>query len=189
MAGDRLKSFDGLVVSTSVIADITGLTQRRVRQLAEEKVMEKTANGRYELVPVIRKYIMHLRAGTDTKQGRSKKEQVKVDLESEKALHERAKREKAELALAEMRGKMHQAEDVERVMNDMLGAFRAKLLGMPSKIAPVLIARNEIAVIQELLQKEIYEALQELAEYDPAAFYSDKFIDRDDGDNEEQDEG
>lgn len=58
---------------------------------------------------------------------------------------------------------MHHASEVERVMTRMLSDFRAKLLALPSKVAPVLIARNEIAVIQDIFQKEICEALQEFS--------------------------
>lgn len=58
---------------------------------------------------------------------------------------------------------IHHASEVERVMTRMLSDFRAKLLALPSKVAPVLIARKEIAVIQDIFQKEIYEALQEFS--------------------------
>lgn len=58
---------------------------------------------------------------------------------------------------------MHHASEVERVMTRMLSDFRAKLLALLSKVAPVLIARKEIVVIQDIFQKEIYEALQEFS--------------------------
>lgn len=98
----------------------------------------------------------------------------------EHALLERAKREKVELELAAMRGQMHYSEDVERVMNDMLSNFRSKLLALPTRAAPMLIARNDIGDIQELLYKEVLEVLKELSNYDPEEFYNEKYIEIED---------
>lgn len=172
MDAKRSKNIDGLVVTTSVISDIFNMSQRRVRQLVEEGIIDRVKNGSFELMPTVKKYILYLKASGDSKGG-------EIDLIKEKAMHERAKREIAEMELAQMKGIMHNAADVEKVMNDMLAAFRAKLLGMPSKVAPLLIAQNEIAIIQDILQKEVYEALEELSNYDPQIFYSEKYIELD----------
>jgi hypothetical protein len=76
-----------------------------------------------------------------------------------------------------MRGTMHFSEDVERVMNDMLSNFRAKVLALPSRVAPRLIGIDTIADIQEILQIETLEVLQELSEYNPSEFYSEEYVD------------
>jgi phage terminase Nu1 subunit (DNA packaging protein) len=170
----KTSNVDSVIVSTNTLANIFEITDRRVRQLVEEGVLEKVKNGRFELIPTVKRYITYLKTKTDSKSETS----VEIDYMSEKAKHEKAKREIAELELAEMKGTMHKAEDVEREMNDMLSAFRAKILSMPSKLAPVLIAQNEIAFIENLLQEEVYNALNELAEYDPALFRGDKYIDK-----------
>jgi len=176
MGTKRIASIDGLVVTTPVISSLFGLTDRRVRQLVEEGIIGRVKNGSYDLAQTVKQYIMFLRASSDGKE-------LERDSESmyllEKTKHEAAKREIAEIELAQIRGRMHDAVDIERVMTDMLMAFRAKMLTMPSKIAPLLIAHNEIAVIQDIIQKEVHEALAELAEYDPEVFYGDKYIDTD----------
>jgi len=179
MVDKTLKNASGFRVSTSVISDIFNVSTRRVRQLVEEGVIDRASNGTFELVPTVKKYILNLKLKDDS---RAEGKTIEQQLEIEKIRNERAKADMAEMKLARMQGTMHDAIDVERVMTDMLSAMRAKLLGMPSKIAPVIVSQDEITIIQEIIRKNIYEALQELSEYDPEMFYSEDYIDQGDGD-------
>ncbi|MDU4597476.1 MAG: hypothetical protein E6Y49_05880 [Clostridium sporogenes] len=173
----KIENVDSVTVSSSVLADIFGLTDRRVRQLAEEGIIVKIKRGRYDLSSSVRNYIIHLKTNSDLKEDKTDKE---IDYDMEHALLERVKREKVELELAAMRGQMHHSEDVERVMNDMLSNFRSKLLALPTKASPMLIARDDIGSIQEILHNQILEVLQELSKYNPEDFYNDKYIDIED---------
>lgn len=108
-----------------------------------------------------------------------------IDLEEEKAIHERVKRHISELKLQVMKGDLHKSKDVERVMTDMLISVKTKLLSMPTKLAPLLVARNDVDYIRAAINKEVFEALNELKNYNPKDFHSDEFI----GEEEEEDEG
>lgn len=168
---------DNVVVAGGYLANIFGITDRRVRQLAEEGVIARVKKGRYDLVESIKGYIVYLKTNQDIKESKS---EADLDYDMERAKHERIKREIAELNLAEMKGQIHYADDVEKVMNDMLSNFRSKVLSMASKLAPILIARNDINQIQDMINKEAYEVLEELSNYDPKLFYSEKYIDLED---------
>lgn len=169
----KIEDVESVVVSSTVLADLFGLTTRRIRMLADEGVIQKTSRGRYNLQENIKSYIVYLKASQDLKE---KTIDDELDPDKERALLTRRQREKLDLEIAAMRGKMHLSGDVERVMNDMLANFRAKLIAMPTKVAPILIAKNDVSEVQELLQREIFETLQELSCYDPSAFYSEKYI-------------
>lgn len=173
------------MVNTKVLANIFGLTERRVRQLVEEGIINRISHGRYDLQDCLKKYIAFLRTAATAEMDGG---EVKEKLDYEKFLHERAKREKAEIELAHIKGQMHHAADVEQVMNDMLGAFRAKLLALPAKVAPLLIAQNNLSAIQDILQSEIYEALNELSDYDPVLFYGPEYTEDLMGDDENEQE-
>lgn len=177
----NVESVESLAVSSTTLGKILNLSERRVRGLAELGVFEKIKRGQYKLVENIQKYIVYIK--TNSEAGEVEND-AGLDLEKERALHERIKREQSELKLAAMKGEMHKSEDVERVMNDMLSNFRSKLLSLPSKVSPLLIAREEIGEIQEILQKEVLETLQELANYDPAAFYGEDYINYEDEDEQ-----
>ena len=171
----KIDSVEQVTVSSTVLANLFGLTSRRIRQLENEGIIKKVARGKYSLQENIKSYITFIKASADLKE--SKTEEGKVDYDEEHALLERRKREKIELELASMRGTMHFSEDVERVMNDMLSNFRAKVLALPSRVAPSLICMDTIADIQEVLQGEVLDVLNELSEYNPSDFYSEEYVD------------
>lgn len=79
----------------------------------------------------------------------------------------------AEIELAKLKNKMHDAEDVERVLTGMLINFRNRMLTIPVKVSPKIIGQKNIAVINEILRGEIQDALQELSEYEPEMFLGD----------------
>lgn len=173
METKKVKNLDGIIVGTSTLANILDVTDRRVRQLVDEGIITKVKNGSYELIPTLKKYLLYIKTKSDNKMDNSHSEE---DLLAEKTMHERAKRKIAELDLAQMQGKLHDSADIEREMTKMLAAFRAKVLAIPSKLAPQLIAQSEISVIENILETEVYNALSELSEYDPKLFQNEKYV-------------
>lgn len=171
----KIDNVEQVTVSSTVLSNLFGLTTRRIRQLENEGVIQKIARGKYSLQDNIKSYITYIKASADLKE--NKIEEGKIDYDEEHALLERRKREKMELELAAMRGTMHYSEDVERVMNDMLSNFKAKILALPSRAAPRLITLSTIADIQEVLQNEVLDALNEMSQYNPNDFYSDEYVD------------
>lgn len=172
----KIEDVDNVVVSSTVLADLFGLTTRRIRMLADEGIIQKTSRGRYNLQENIKSYIVYLKADKDLKE---KSFDDELDPDKERALLTRRQREKLDLEIASIRGQMHFSSDVERVMNDMLANFRAKLIATPTKVAPILIAKNDASEIQDLLLRELFEVLQEFSCYDPSTFYSEKYIELD----------
>lgn len=151
------------IITTKEISEILGLSDRRIRQLADEGALVRIAHGKFDLPASIQTYIKY--------QVNKEKPTAEIDKTEEEALWTRARRQKTELELRIMQGELHRSEDVKRVMNDMLGAFRARLLGLPSKISPQLIGKTEIPAVKEIVKNGVYEALEELSDYDPYVFY------------------
>ncbi|MGI6436396.1 MAG: hypothetical protein ACOX0F_13805 [Syntrophomonadaceae bacterium] len=169
--------------TTSELAKILGVSDRRVQQLVTMGAFPRLDRGKYDLPTVVQSYISFIR---------SQYENVcteELDLRTEKALLTRAQRKKVELELKIMQGELHRSEDVRQVMNDMLGAFRARCLSIPTKAAP-RVKGKDLAAVKDVLKKEIYEALSELADYDPEVFYKqskDKLVVEDlEADNEKK---
>lgn len=152
-----------VTVSTKEICEILGLSDRRIQQLAKEEILVRVSHGKYDLPTSIQNYIEYIK-----EQSKTGEELNKV---AEETLLVRVRRQKAELELDIMQGKVHLSEDVEKVMNDMLSSFRAQLLVIPGKAAPRLVGQTEIEPIKAMLKNYIFEALQELSEYDPTVFY------------------
>lgn len=60
-------------------------------------------------------------------------------------------------------GNLCKTEDVARAAKDMARVTRDYLLNMPSKLAPLLAAENDINEIHKLLEDEIHNALTNLS--------------------------
>lgn len=152
-----------MTVTTKELSEILGLSSRRIQQLAKEKVIVRVAHGKYDLPHSIQSYIEYIK-----EQSKSDEE---IDFNKERTLLTRANRMKAELELKIMQGELHRSEDVETVMNDMLSSFRAQMLVLPNKVAPLVLGQTNLATIKNIIKKYVHEALQELSDYDPHVFY------------------
>lgn len=175
----KTKDITTVTVSSAVLSDIIGVGDRRIRQLADEGIIIRAAKGRYNLKESIKNYILNLKVAIDNKEDPDQE----LTLDEIKAQHEKVKMHKSQLQLQLMQGELHKSSDVEQVMTDMLSSFRARLLNLPAKTAPLLVMRDNPEWIREVLTKEVIEVLGELKDYDPKDFYSVEYIDT--GDDEE----
>lgn len=178
----KITDISAITVNSAVLEKIIGVSDRRIRQLAKENILVRAAKGRYKLMDSIINYILTLKVEMESSSVQSL--DGEIDLEEEKAIHERVKRHISELKLQTMKGDLHKSADVERVMTDMLVSVKTRLLSMPAKLAPLLVARSEIDYIRAALNREVLEALNELKDYNPKDFRSDDFA----GDEEGMDE-
>ena len=169
----KVTDIDKLTVSAAVLGQIFGVSDRRIRQMAEEGIIVRVAKGRYNLVESVKNYILSLKLAVDSANDENPDGELNID--EEKALHERVKRHISELKLQTMKGELHKAADVEKVMTDMLSAFKTRVLNVPSKVAPILEDRDA-GYIKDRLTSEMTEVLNELKDYDPKAFYSDEYV-------------
>ena len=66
--------------------------------------------------------------------------------------------------MSELEGKLIPATLVQDTWVDFVANVRAKLLGMPSRLAHQMIATEDYAEAEKLLKDCVYDALNELAE-------------------------
>lgn len=136
----KVTDIDSLTVSAAVLGNIFGVTDRRIRQMAEEGIIVRAAKGRYNLVDSLKNYILSLKLAVDSNDGDNP--DGELNFEEEKALHERVKRHISEMKLQTMKGELHKADDVRHVMTDMLSSFKTRMMNIPAKVAPVLEDRD-----------------------------------------------
>ena len=150
-------------VSTEQLANCLGITTRRVQLLAKESVVLKLRRGTYDLEKSVQGYITYKVESLEQSQEQKSLDEIRAD-------HERWKMRKTQLAVRLMEGKLHRAEDVERVWTQSAAAVRSRLLGIPVKAAPQVVGMEDAGEVQKILQREVAEALNEIAAYDPADF-------------------
>lgn len=182
---DSYKTTDisAITVNSATLEKILQVSDRRIRQLAEENIIVRVSKGRYRLMESISNYILTLKVSMEA--GNSQSVDGELNLDEEKAIHERVKRHISELKLKTMQGELHKSEDVERVMTDMLISIKSKLLSMPSKLASMLVARNDIDFIKRTISAEVLEVLNELKDYNAKDFYDNEYVDVEEDDEED----
>jgi len=154
-----------------VVADWLALTPKRVKQLRDEGVLIEKSPGLYDLRASVLRYVNYIRTGN------------RADLNSERALLTKAKREAADMENEVRRGTLHSSEDYEKGIKTICLNIRSRFLTLPAKLAPKLaeMGGNQAAIFDEMNQA-IKEALEGLSNYNVAMAMPDG------GDDEEAEE-
>ena len=167
------------IIKAKELAKLLGITDRHLRNLANEGVVKKTEKGKYLFFESVRGYIEYVESKND----------VDLDLKDEK-IKEEIKRIKKDtelkgLKIKELRNQLHSASIIEKVMTSSLVNLKGRLLSLSNRLAPQLIALDNLGEIQEVIQDSIIEALEELSEYSPELFKNKNFIEEDDDEEQE----
>ena len=141
--------------TSNVVADWLSVTPRRVRQLRDKGVLVEKAPDLYELKSSVVRYIDYLRHGSGN-----------ADLNDERALLTRAKREAADMENDLRRGMLHSSEEIEKEIKTMCLNIRTKLLTLPAKLSPRLsqMGGDQAGIFDEM-KRAVDEALEELSDY------------------------
>ena len=156
---------DKELCKVDVIANLFGVSVRRVQQLTQEGIISTTEvkrGRRYELTPTVQKYIKYL----------SDKAYGKAQSETEAKLKEQ--KLKAEVALKEFQGELHKlrteiaagryisVEEVKLDYGRFFVSFKKVAMSIPSKLAGRLtgfVDPVEVRSIENDLQKEVKRLL------------------------------
>ncbi len=156
-----------ITVSQTNLGKALGITTPRVNQLIKEGVVfrdEKDTNGAEFLVRSVQAY-----TALTTKNSKPSISDEDIDYMEEKGRHEKVKRELSELKLAKEEANVYDAKTVELVLIEMLSNLRTQLLGLPSKLAPILENQTKDTIYSRMTE-EIEAKLAELSEYSPEMF-------------------
>lgn len=152
------------LISSKELALILGISDRTVQLLAKEGYItcQKKGNcNRYDLYQAVQEYIDYCA---------KKENKVFSSLEEGKLNEEvrlkRAKADAAELELGELKGSLHSASDVEKITTDLVLTVRSGLLSLPGRLAVDVVEAKDAAEASEIIKKEVYSLLEELADYE-----------------------
>jgi hypothetical protein len=144
--------------TAKAVGEALGLTTSEIRAMEKDGVIEKRTGRLYCLEDTARAAVAYYKNRVTR--------DAALDYSTERAMLMRAKRIAAEHELDLQEGQLHTAEDVEQTLTDMLLNFRARLLGLPAKLAPKLAEETEELAVYEALKEAMDDALNELSDYD-----------------------
>jgi phage terminase Nu1 subunit (DNA packaging protein) len=151
----------------TAIAKLLKLTERRVQQLAKDDIIPKAERGKYDLISSVHGYIDFLKAkaGGDF---------TAEDVIKNKNKLMKAKAEIAEIERMKATGELIPKEEVKSTWLELINKVKQKLLSIPNKIAPIVVAIKNTNEIKLILQDKIYEALYEISSDERSVEVSNK---------------
>ncbi len=161
------------------LAEILGISERQIQRLTKENVIHKNDKGKYLFYKSVISYINYLRELEGTPQ-QLQEEKLKNEIDY---LKTRDRKENIKIKILE--ADLHEANDVKRVMNNIIAGFKGQLQTIPYKLAPLIIGVENLGELQEIISDNINSILKELSEYDRNKFIKNKeYIIEDDEEEE-----
>ena len=156
-----------MTVTTTQLAAVLGITNRRVQQLTQDGVLTTVSRGKFVLGDAVQAYNASTARGGLTKEEAA--EAKKLDHIKQKA-EATLKASKAKIAQAEAKelsGQMHRSEDVAAMTSELIYTVRGALMALPSRVAI-----NAAAEGAEYMRGEVNQIAEEIAmfRYDPAKY-------------------
>jgi len=152
------------------LAEHLDLSTKRISELIRDGILPSKM-GRSPLnIDVCRiAYISYLR-----KLGGYNKRSGGGDIAEEKTRLTKFQADKAELEVNQLEGQLIPAQLVQDTWTDFVANVRAKLLGLPSRIAHQVIALETYPEAEQLIKENINDALSELGENGIPTEYADR---------------
>ena len=144
-------------VKVATIATVLGISNARVQQLAADGVLPRAGVGLYDIPACVQAFVRH-------KLVKAKASDVTVhSLRAERSRLTKIKADAAEVEARKLAGELVPAADIETAWLTVAGAVRSRLLAIPTRTAPRIVALKTPAEAQALLRKEINAALAAIA--------------------------
>jgi hypothetical protein len=170
-------------VKTSQVATILGYSDRHIRQLAADGVLQraidengKPLDGHFPFPAAVQQFIKFQKESAAIDDDERELNRLKISILS-------SKDEKDKLLLSVLKNDTHRAEDVRQIFGEMAVTIRSRLQAMPHAVAPNLQGLDSIPAIIAELNKGINNVLVELADYNAADFAErskdEKIVDQD----------
>ncbi len=147
------------MASQGEIAKYLGFSEAYFGDLLRRGVFTQQKRNAWDFDQCRLEYIKHLRDGAAGRLHNSD-----LDLTEERARLAKEQADAKEMENAIARGELVHIEDVAKQFERGLERARTKLLAIPSKIAPEVHACATAKEVQSVIERNIVEALTELAE-------------------------
>lgn len=140
------------------VAYMLKVDPRTINKLAKERGLPRDSHGIYDIVRVVQwlvddyeRQLKDVRHGAETEgQARKRLFSINADLK--------------QIELSAKRGQVANIEDVRELLTTVLKALRDKILALPKRAAPQIVALETIAEIELLLESIVHESLDGLVE-------------------------
>ncbi|MGF7210093.1 phage terminase Nu1 subunit (DNA packaging protein) [Skermanella aerolata] len=144
-------------VSNAELCALLGVTRNTVKEYVKLGLFSPLRYGVYDAAIAVPAVCAHLRktsSGVPTS----------AETDADRARIIKAKAEMAEMELARQKGELWRKDHVIYVFGGQMTLTRARLLSIPTRVAPQLLGCQTVAEIAAKVQNEVHDALNELSE-------------------------
>lgn len=161
------------MVTTTEVAAVVGVSIRRIQQLIQDGVIVSRENGSLNLSQAVQAFFKQkYREYEEYDADDAKAEKIKKNAE---AMLKTSKAKMAQYEVKELEGKLHASSDVEALTEDMIYSIRSALVALPGRLAVDVTAAQTPAEASEIIKREVYQIMRELADYH---YDADKYAER-----------
>lgn len=142
------------------LATIAGYTYRRLHDIdmglpENGKLFVKGEGGKYDLALFVQRWVQY-NVDNETSSDQT--------LDEVKAKHEIVKTRKTELEVARLEGKLVDVQEIRRLWGGVANTVMQNMIRLPSKVAPRLVMQKNTEVISGILDEEIRDVLNQIAD-------------------------
>ena len=140
--------------TAKVVARWLDLSERRVRQLRDEGIIEEKAPGLYDLFQTVQRYIKYLRSGNLNEERAKLTKEKRIAVETENRIR---------------KGELYRKEDIALGMTTIFMNLRSRTIALANKLAPSIakLGGSE-EEIMDVLRNAFFELLEEFSDYEKA---------------------
>ena len=147
-------ALENITSKLDLLAEILGVTPRRIQQLVDEEVIPKPEKpGQYDIPACVQAYYYKEFCGD---------EDDELDGRHERARKAKVEADRIEFDLNIKKGLYVSAELVTHELEKIIMNCRSKLLALPRKLAPILATADNPNEAENILTGGVEEALNEL---------------------------
>ena len=143
-------------VTAGQMARAAGVTERVILGRKADGRLPVRPDGSIDLYPIIRAGIAALASEAKGEAGAGGLDQARIEVLNEQ-------RDRLRMLNEQMRGDTVLAEDMENVVGAYADAVRAKVLGLPTRAAPLVLGVPSLAEVRDKLTELAHEACGDLA--------------------------
>ena len=152
-----------MMVTDADLAELTGLSSRRIRQLVESGRLTRAGRNRYQLAEVFMALVEEMSGGDKAS-----------ELTAERVRKLRAEATLAELELAKQRGEVAPIDEFQSVWANRFTIIRANMLQLPQRVVTMLIGETDERRFKQVMTEEIKQILTAAASYGTEADYGNE---------------
>ncbi|EGX8862846.1 TPA: hypothetical protein IGM85_004395 [Escherichia coli] len=152
-----------MMVTDADLAELTGLSSRRIRQLVESGRLTRAGRNRYQLAEVFMALVEEMSGGDKAS-----------ELTAERVRKLRAEATLAELELAKQRGEVAPIEEFQSVWANRFTIIRANMLQLPQRVVTMLIGETSERRFKQVMTEEIKQILTAAASSGTEADYGNE---------------